>query len=595
MHRKTNDPGWSALLSMIAVQRVRLFSALALTAMAAACELLPYWVIFQAVDALLQQQPDLDSTLYQLAGWMAAALLLKTLFYSLAYFFSHQAAFSILAATRKTLVAHLAGAPLNWLQQRSSGQLKQSVLQDVENIEMVISHHTVEIFAALVSPLLVTAYLLWIDWRLALAALVTAPLAVLASTLFMRDTSEQYDQFSKAAAQLNGATVEYLRNMPVMKVFRQGASNFQVMRQRLENYYGLISKLTKKTVPGWALFSSLLGANVLFILPLGIWLHAESAVTLSQVVMVVILGSGMLKPLLKVSRFYMEFNEVLAGVRRLQPILDLRSDQRDNTRAVCAPVTVEFQRVSFHYGAQSTLETIDLTLPPGSFTVLLGPSGAGKSTVAQLLAGLLLPDSGSVMVNDLSVADLGNAERASLIALASQDAFLFKGTIMDNLRLARPTASDQEVVAAVRTAQAEALIDSLPLGYDTIVHEQGVRLSGGERQRIAVARALLAATPILVLDEATASLDNRTQQAFYRDLKAQYADKTILVITHRSYGIENTDQILVLNQGQIQAAGKHRELLSDNHYYRQLWQRQTESENWSIGAGKDQLQEAADV
>ncbi len=203
-----------------------------------------------------------------------------------------------------------------------------------------------------------------------------------------------------------------------------------------------------------------------------------------------------------------------------------------------------------------------------------------------MLAGLLVPDSGEVLVNGVPVSSLDNQQRASLIAVASQDVFLFKGTIRDNLQLARDGLSEQDMHQAVVVAQAQELIQRLPEGYDTQLQEQGVRLSGGEKQRIALARALLADTPILVLDEATAFADSLTQKAFYHALKKHYPEKAVLVIAHRTYGLESAELISIIEDGLIQSQGNHAHLLITSDYYRQIWQLQKDSDNWSIGAVK---------
>ncbi len=597
MESKTNNKSWKMLWRLTSEHRFKIFIALLLTAVAAICEMIPYWVIFQAINAILQSPIDPAARFYELSIWLAIALLLKTGLYAVAYALSHKAAYSILLDTRKTLVTHLAWAPLSWLQSRHSGQLKQSVLQDVENVENVIAHHTVEVFAALFGPLVVTSYLFWIDWRLALAALITAPLAIMTSALFMRNTGQQYDQFSAASAALESAMVEYIRNMPVVKIFRQDATNFQTMRQRLEDYYGVVRELTTKTIPGWSLFSSLLAASVFFILPLGTWLHANSYVSIQQVLMVIVLGSGMLKPLLKVSRFLMEINEVMAGLRRLEPVFKIETQQKTNKLNFKNPIKMEFDNTGFSYPNQTnngTIKNFNLILKPGSFNVLLGPSGAGKSTIAQLSGGLLEPESGTIRLNNVSLQALSQQQRSTLIAIATQEVFLFQGSIKENLRLARPDATEQEIKRAVKAAQAETLISSLSNGYDTLITEQGVNLSGGERQRIAIARALLANTPILVLDEASAALDSITQQAFYQDVKTLYPDKTILMITHRAYGIESADQIVIMDKGNTKDIGKHSELLTRNSFYKRLWQQQSECESWSIGISNLQLKELVD-
>lgn len=582
-----NDLGWRVLWEMLYEQRCRLICSLLFTVLATAAELLPYWIIFQAIDLLFRSPESIDIQLYSLAGWLLIVLLAKSLLYAIAYYFSHQAAFHILTDTRKKLVSLLAYAPLQWLQQRASGKLKHTLLQDVEHIENFVAHHTVEVLSAVIGPILVTVFLFCIDWHLALAALVIAPVAVLSSVLFMSGLSKEYLEFNEAEAKLDSTTVEYLRNMPVMKLFRQDANSFNIMRQRLRHYYDLVAKLTKKTVPGWSLFSSLLGASVLVILPVGIWLYDNDIATVMQVVMAVTLGAGMLKPLLKVSRFFMEINEVLASVRQISTILTLPEDNSSGQYLEHEKPIVKFCHVDFSYEQQLLLKRVNLTLLPSSFTVLLGPSGAGKTTIAKMLAGLLVPDQGNVTIGGKLVSELASEERCRLIAVATQEAFLFKGTIRENLVLARHSASDEEIDQALKVAQADDLIASLPEGLDTLIQEQGIRLSGGEKQRIAIARAFLADTPVVVLDEAAASLDNLTQQAFYQDIKTYYPDKTFLVIAHRSYGVETADQIIVLEAGCITGVGNHQELIENSVFYKQLWACQTENEQWALLASEN--------
>ncbi|WP_084683701.1 ABC transporter ATP-binding protein [Psychromonas hadalis] len=577
---------WYMLWRLTHGHRAQLTFSLLFTGAAVICEILPYWFIFQAIELLLLPEVNMADKFYELALLLAGALVLKTLFYLIAYALSHKTAYAILQETRKTLVNHLAWAPVSWLHRQRSGQLKQSVLQDVEKLENVIAHHTVEVAAAIFSPLVVSGYLLWIDWRLALAAIFTAPLAVLASSLFMRNSEQLFDQYTQASAALDSATVEYLRNMPVMKVFRQDTKNFRTMRKRLEEYYNLVADLTQKTVPGWTLFSCLLAANIFLILPLGAWLYANSAIELPAVLMAVILGAGMLKPLLKISHFLMEVNDVLAGLRNLQPILDFSPQPTLADIKIGSAVQVCFKDLNFSYSkdSQCNLSNINLNFKPGSFTLLLGPSGAGKSTLVQLLGGLLEPSCGAIYLNHATLNMLDQKQRSQLIAIATQEAFLFQGSIRENMMLARPQASEQELRLALQVAQAQELIDSLPQGDETQLSEHGLNLSGGEKQRIAIARALLANTPVLILDEATAAMDNLTQQAFYRDLKTHYPDKTILMITHRSFELQGSDQIVILEQGKIQAQGTHQQIIQHNLFYQRFWQRQLESDAWSITA-----------
>jgi len=590
MSKSTEDSGWLTLWKMVRNQRLLLSFSMLFTLCAALMELLPFWLVFTAMEAVLNFHRDLVSSsdlagaLYQVALWMTVALVVKTLVYGGAYALSHQAAFRILTHTRRLLVTRLAWAPIHWLQRYHSGQLKLAVLQDIERVENFVAHHTVEVTVSVIGPVIVTGYLLWVDWRLAVAALLVVPLAVFSSMLVMRGMDQLYDDYHQSSVGLSSTTVEYLRNMPVMKLFQQDSRRFQVMVESLERYYGMVEKVTRVTVPRWAIFTSLLGANILVILPVAIALYDMGEVRLLDILMAVVLGAGMLRPLLKVSHFFTEIKEVLAGIRRLQPMLEVEDTRQAGSVAdLSAPTTVTFDNLHFQYSKAPVLNGVSLSLKPETTTVLLGCSGSGKSTLAQLLAGLLLPDEGQVCINGHPVSDLDNQQRASLIAVASQDVFLFKGTIRENLQLARDGICDEEMQLAIRVAQAERLIAELSEGYDTRLQEQGVCLSGGEKQRIALARALLADTPILVLDEATAFADSLTQQAFYRDLKTFYPSKTVLVIAHRTYGLEQADQIAILEQGRIQARGSHPSLLEQNAYYRRVWKLQNDGEPWSIG------------
>ena len=570
------------LFGLLAPERARLGAALIVTLAAALAELLPPALISQSIAAVLAAPED-GAALLRIAGLTAAALLGKYLLYSLAYYFSHVAAFRLLAEIRQRLVRGLAVAPIAWLHRHGSGEIKKIVLQDVERLEQFIAHHTVECLAAAVSPLFVLGALLWIDGRLALAALLTVPLAAACQALLLRGLGARLDEYNRNIGALNGATVEYVRNAPVMKAFCQNASSFERMRALLARYHALITAVTRQTVPGWAAFMVLLGANILFLLPLGLWLLQRGEIAPAGLILALMLGTGMLKPLFRVAHFGSEIREILAGVRRIAPILAFRPPLAAMPSGPpSGPGPVVFEQVSFAYDGRTVLDGVSFTLPEGGFTALVGPSGGGKSTIAHLLGGLIAPVAGTIRIGATPLAALGESDRARLITVASQESFLFRGTLLENLCLGRPEATEAQVRQAVRVAQAEDLVAALPEGYQTQVGERGTRLSGGECQRIAIARALLCDSPVLVLDEATAFADSRTERRFYQALRATWPDKTLLVIAHRLTTIGHADQVLVLERGRLVARGRHDGLLVESPLYRALWQRQFDSESWSL-------------
>jgi ATP-binding cassette subfamily B protein IrtA len=559
----------------------RLALAIVLAVAAASAELWPYWLLGTAAGVAVAS-PGAGAELFRLAGWLALALLFKYLLYSAAYYCSHVSAFQVLLDTRRQLVRQLASAPLRWLNQAGSGELKRLVLQDVDRLEQFIAHHTVELAAALASPVLVAGLLLAIDWRLALAALATVPFALLLQAMMMRGFGVHMAQYGTALDELHGATIEYVRSMPVMKAYRQDATSFQRMRDSLHAYQALMSRITRQTVPAWSVFMVLLSANIATLLPAGLWLYQAAHVTLAQLVLALVLGSGMLKPLFKVIKLSTELREVQASLQRMASLPAPAPAAQQAPACLPDLPDVRFEHVFFAYANAPVLHDVSLHLPAGSLTALVGPSGAGKSTVAALLAGLLQADAGRIRIGGVALDALDEGARTALIALATQDAFLFRGSLLDNLRLGRPDASDAQVRQALRVAQADGCIDALPAGWHTHVEERGVRLSGGERQRIAIARALLADTPILLLDEATAFADSRTERRFYQALRAAYPHKTVLVIAHRLSSIAGAAQILVMDQGRLVARGAHADLLRRCPLYHDLWQRQFDSEQWHI-------------
>lgn len=569
-------------ITLLNSQKKYLLWTVVLTILAAIAELLPFLILYNVFSAIINYQPVTAYYLIKLSLVMAGVVLLRYIFYCIAYYLSHQAAYSILTKLRYKLVNKLAYASLPWLQQHPSGKLRQAIIQDVERIETFVAHHTVEGLAAIVCPLVSSIFLFYFDWRLGLAALVIAPVVMLISNWIMRGMSKDYDTYMGMAAELDSATVEYVRNIAVMKVFNLNVKHFEQMRNRLANYYQTIQVITHKIIGGWSVFASLLSANVLFILPVGIVLFIRGDIELSAIALTIMLGAGILRPLMKVNQLSSELTEVLAGLRRLIPILSLKSANNNTTLSLAEPISLQLSNVSFSYQQQQVITDVNIVLAPATVTVLVGSSGSGKSTVAQLMAGLLMPSKGEVTIAGVPLQQLSDQQRSQLIGLVTQEPFLFQGTILDNLCFANKEISEQQLATAIKVAQAESLINSLPDGYQTVVNEQGLKLSGGERQRLAIARALLMDTNILILDEATAFADNITQKNFYQALRTYYPHKTILIIAHNSYGAESAEQIIIMEKGHIQEVGQHQQLIAHNPFYQTMWQQQQTVMDWSI-------------
>ncbi|MCA8093726.1 ABC transporter ATP-binding protein/permease [Burkholderia anthina] len=578
MTRERDDGPWPTLLGLLRGHRASLAVAMVLTVGAAVLDLVPCVLLCESAVRLFDGE---RGAWLPLLGGFALALLGKYLLYSIAYFLSHRAAYRILMDTRQRLARQLAIAPLVWLQRHESGALRKLLMQDVERVEQFIAHHLVEVTAAIVAPVLVFAVLLAIDWRLALAAVATLPLAILFQAIAMRGFGPLMADYQRAIADLNGASVEYLRGMRVMKTYRQDARSFARMREGLARYHDLVRRVTRRTVPGWSVFMVLLNANIVLLLPLGLWLVERREIGIAGLLLALVLGSGMLKPLFKLMRVQHEMREILACVARMQPLLALRAPAARAPVAI-AGNAIAFDRVRFGYGDAPVLHDLSFDAPAGRMTALVGPSGAGKTTVASLLGGLVEPGAGEIRIGGVPLSLLGDAQRAAAIAVVSQDTFLFRGSLLDNLRLGRPDASEADARRVLRIAQLDALVDTLPQGWHTEIGEAGARLSGGERQRLAVARALLADTPVLVLDESTAFADSRTERRFLDALRDGCPDKTLIVIAHRLYTIRDAARIVVLDAGRIAGTGDHAALLRDCALYRRMWDAQSQDATWTL-------------
>ncbi len=579
------------LRRLLAAEKSTLLLALTISASSVLLELLPWYLLWRAVGVVEQ-----GGSLLHLGGWLALALVGKYLLASLAGYFSHLAAFRVLHHTRLRIAQALTRLPLMQLAPYSAGSLRKIVMNDVQRLEDFVAHHTVDLISAVFSPLIAALFLFWLDGEMALAALLTVPLAIIAQRLCLRGMAERTRDYNLATERLNSAIVEYVRGIPVMKAFSQDARSFRLLDDALRDYHQLVMRFTRRAVPAWSLFVVLLNASIFILLPLGLWRVSQGTLSVSALLLILMLGSGLLKPLLRVTFFGSLIRELFAGLGRMVPFLDdvpegtsLSVVSNDPAASLISHSDSNLiaRDLSFSYEQRTVIDALNITLEPGGFYALVGPSGAGKSTLAGLLSGMLLPTAGTITLGGTALAEIDDATRASLLAVVSQQVFLFKGTLADNLRLAQPQSSDEQLWQALEIAQGRAFVEALPQALATKIGEGGARLSGGERQRIAIARALLAETALLILDEATAFADLLTEAAFYRALRQQRPDTTVLTIAHRLFAVQQADCLLVMDAGKLTGCGTHQQLLNAHPLYQQMWHSQSQLAQWQIRREED--------
>lgn len=529
-----------------------------------------------------------------LVSWCLGALTAyagKVVCFTLSTGISHHAAYNILEGLRLRLVERFLHTPLGEVQKHSIGEIKSILVDKIENIEPPLAHMIPEGAGHIVLPLVSLAALFALDWRLALAALVTFPAALVCMMLTFVISGRSFQIYDESNAAMNSAIVEYIEGIEVIKAFGRAGVSYEKYAKSITDFRTFVVKWLSSTWVTMKLAFALFPSTLIGTLPMSLWLAEKGLLTTPQAALAVMLSMSMVGSLAKLEVFSENMRQVKATVESLEAFLELPALPEPAQPAALSGTGVELKSVHFAYRADGpeVLHGIDLTLPQGSFTALVGPSGGGKSTVAKLIARFWDVTDGSITVGGTDVRAMPLSQLSGLVSFVTQDNYLFRCSLLENIRLGDPSATDEQVKAAARAAQCEEFIAKLPQGYDTPAGEAGKRLSGGEKQRIAIARMLLKNAPIVILDEATAFTDPENEDKIQQSIAALTRGKTLLVIAHRLSTIKNADNIVVLKEGRIEAQGTQAQLLETCPLYRTMWEAHIGAKAWAVSsAGKEE-------
>ncbi|QTD47410.1 ABC transporter ATP-binding protein [Ottowia testudinis] len=525
-------------------------------------------------------------------GWMSLVLGCTVGAYMLrlhAFNRSHYAAFHLETVLRTQLAAHMAKMPLGEVERWGAGALAKVMHEDVKELHAFVADSTPLYARAYAAPAITLALLFWLDWRLALAALAVPVLGFAVLGMIIGGSKDLQKRYHDSRERVAAAVVEFVQAMPVVRTFDSGSATFGRYQQALAAYRDLLQQWYESVG-----FSARFSVQVLSPLPTltvllwaGAWWLAQGSLSFPVWLGVLLLGAGLAEAVMPVMSLYHLIVKAKLSITRIHEVLASPVLPQPEATAARVPqdASVAFENVTFAYTEEAgeVLSEVSFTAAPGSVTALVGPSGAGKTTVARLIPRFWDVTSGRILVGGVDVREMSSDALMGQVAFVFQDTFLFADSIANNIRLGLPEATQQEIEAAARTAQAHDFIKALPAGYDTLAGERGAFLSGGQRQRITIARAILQNRPILVLDEATAFADPENEAALVAALSALMRGKTVIMVAHRLSTIRDADQILVFDQGRLAERGSHEDLLNmPDGVYARLWASYQQAQNWML-------------
>ncbi len=570
------------------------YSSWVLSVISAALALVPFVYIFFIIKEVIEVAPDFSqATNIVFNGWMAVVFALASiLIYVGALMCSHLSAFRIAGNMRKRTMQHISELPLGFIGEAGSGKVRRIVNDSSAATETFLAHQLPDMAGAVATPVGMIIMLFLFDWRFGLISLVPVVLGFLCMfKMAGPKMAEDMKKYNGALEDMNNQAVEYVRGIPVVKSFGQTVHSFKKFQDSIDNYYKFCVSYCKKCRGPMLWFTMLINSAFAFIIALALILAGGQAITLNTLmnfIFYVIFTPILTTSLMKV--LYMSENgKVVAdALQRVHSILDLKPLPEAVKGETPEDNSVEFSGVSFRYSNAETdaLSNVSFKVSAGQTVAFVGPSGGGKTTVAGLISRFWDVREGSVKIGGVNVKNIKHEELMNNVSYVFQDSKLLKTSILENVRLSKPHASEMEVLNALHKAQCDDIIAKLPDGIHTVIGTKGVYLSGGEQQRIAIARVMLKNAPIIVLDEATAFADPENEALVQKAFAELSKDKTVIMIAHRLTTVRNAEKIFVLKDGQIEDAGTHDELVKSGSLYAKMWKDYQTSIGWKVGGAK---------
>ena len=574
------------ILSYAGKYKKTTYTSVAVMLLGISMNVIPFMFIYQIIAPLLENNTvSAEYVIWRIVG-IAVCVVLYAILFTRGLGLSHHAAYHILENLRVSLQGKMEKQPLGTIQEMGVGSIKKMFIDDIESIELLLAHAIPEGIANLAVPVIAFMAMFIVDWKLALLALCALPIGMIAIGFMVKKGTSKMDKYYKSAQKMNNTIVEYINGMEVVKVFNRDGESYRRFENDVTSYRDFTLDWYKDCWPSMAVYNTVLPCVALFVLPLGAFFVHSGYSNLTDFVLILCMSFAVGGPLLRAVSFAGAMPQLVYKIDELEKMMSAPPLIQSEEDFSGKDHSISFENIKFGYKDTEVIHGIDLFIKEGSLTALVGESGSGKSTLAKLLVHFYDYSSGSIKIGGHDIQQMSIESLNNEISYVSQEQFLFNTTLLENIRVGKPEASDQEVIDAADKAQCSEFLARLEKGIYTMAGDGGKQLSGGERQRISLARAILKNAPIVVLDEATAFIDPENEEKMNEAITEIIKGKTVIVIAHRLHTIVDADQICVLNAGKLSAVGTHKELLESSDDYCKLWRAAEDSAQWEVSTGK---------
>ena len=556
------------LLKWAGREKYWIYLSIFLSLISGICTMIPYYGIYRLMDAVYNNTCTSEFVM-QDAALIIGAIIVRFVLFGASGVASHKGAYRALFKVRCMVAEHMAKVPLGALNERSTGEIKTVLNEDIEKLELFLAHNMPELVCYLVGPVVVFIYLLTVNVPLALISLIPLVLAVIVMIFMFVGAAGMMDRANKSVASLNSVMVEYISGMKLIKAYNMGSKSFQKFKTAVKEENDVCNIMSKKMGPFYAAFIVVIECGMLLMVPFGGMFFLKGSITASVLLLFAFVGSMYLTEIRPLQELGGSFAQVLAGVTKTEEILSIPTFEGGTEFP--KRHDIELRNVRFSYdGKTDVLQQCNLKIKDGERMALVGRSGAGKSTVIELVSRFYDVQEGEVLIGGKNVKDINYETLLQNVAIVFQKTFLTRDSVFENIRMGS-NATLEGVRAAAKEAQIDDFIMSLPNGYDTKVGNFGSRFSGGEKQRIAIARAILKNAPILILDEATSAADPENQVEIDKAIENLCKGKTVIIVAHRLSALKMCDRVAVVEKHTITSVGSHDEVRNGNEYYNQAW------------------------